>query len=152
VLIDDLEGTACLVEQIAAQTRLRLSGEIPDGATRVVSLHDADARPIRKGRLGIPIEFGYKAQVVDNVDGIVVDHVVVKGNPPDAPMLKPAIERIKTRFGKAPRAVTAIAVTAKPRSTPTSRRSVSKRWPSLAGANRVWPARRFNVHGGSSSS
>jgi len=106
-LIDDLERTACLVEQIAAQTRLRLSGEIPDGATRVVSLHDADARPIRKGRLGIPVEFGYKAQVVDNVDGIVVDHVVVKGNPPDAPMLKPAIERIKTRFGKAPRAVTA---------------------------------------------
>ena len=46
----------------------------PDGASRVVSLHDTDARPIRKGRLGRPVEFGYKAQVLDNRDGIVVDH------------------------------------------------------------------------------
>jgi IS5 family transposase len=106
-LVADLERTAALMEQIIAQTWLRLSGEIPDGATRVVSLHDADARPIRKGRLGIPVEFGFKAQVVDNADGVVVDHVIVKGNPPDAPMLKPAIERIKTRFGRAPKAVTA---------------------------------------------
>jgi transposase, IS5 family len=106
-LIDDLERTAGLMERMVAQTRLRLSGQVPDGATRVVSLHDADARPIRKGRLGIPVEFGYKAQVVDNSDGVVVDHVVVKGNPPDAPMLKPAIERVKARFGRAPKAVTA---------------------------------------------
>jgi len=34
----------------------------PDGATRLVSLHEPDARPIRKGRLGKPVEFGYKAQ------------------------------------------------------------------------------------------
>jgi IS5 family transposase len=26
-----------------------------------VSLHDKDARPIAKGRLGKPVEFGYKA-------------------------------------------------------------------------------------------
>jgi IS5 family transposase len=34
---------------------------MPDGATRLVSLHDPDARPIRKGRIGRPVEFGYKA-------------------------------------------------------------------------------------------
>ena len=79
----------------------------PDGATRVVSLHDADARPIAKGRLGKPVEFGYKAQLVDNEDGVIVDHNVEAGNPPDAPMLAPAIERIKRRTGRAPRAVTA---------------------------------------------
>ena len=106
-LVADLERTASLMEQIIAQTRLRLAGEVPDGASRVVSLHDADARPIKKGRLGKPCEFGFKGQVVDNVDGIVVDHLIVKGNPPDAPMLKPAIERVKARFGRAPKAVTA---------------------------------------------
>ena len=106
-LLAELERTAGLVEQIAAQTRTRLAGGTPDGATRVVSLHDTDARPIAKGRLGKPVEFGFKAQVVDNADGIVVDHSVVIGNPPDAPMLMPAIARIKARFGKAPRAVTA---------------------------------------------
>ena len=106
-LVAELERTAALVERIAAQTRLRLSGQTPDGSTRVVSLHDADARPIAKGRLGRPVEFGYKAQVADNADGVVLDYLVVKGNPPDAPMLVPAIERIRARVGRAPRAVTA---------------------------------------------
>src|SRR5207302_71184 len=91
----------------AEQTRTRLAGEVPDGATRVVSLHDPDARPIAKGRLGRPVEFGYKAQVVDNADGVVLDHQIVAGNPPDAPMLVPAIARLIARFGRAPRAVTA---------------------------------------------
>jgi IS5 family transposase len=106
-VVTELERTAGLLERIVAQTRIRLSGEIPDGSTRVVSLHDADARPIAKGRIGKPLEFGYKAQITDNVDGVILDYTVVKGNPPDAPMLAPAVARIKQRFGKAPAAVTA---------------------------------------------
>ena len=105
--IVELERCAGLVEQIAVQTRLRVAGVTPDGSTRVVSLHDPDARPIAKGRLGRPVEFGYKAQVVDNEDGLVLDHGVVVGNPSDAPMLAPAIARIIGRFGRAPRIVTA---------------------------------------------
>lgn len=103
----EIDRVTGLLEQVVAQTRTRIAGQVPDGATRVVSLHDPDARPIRKGRLGRPVEFGYKAQVADNPDGLVLDHSVVIGNPPDAPMLPPAIERIKRRFGRAPRAVTA---------------------------------------------
>ena len=72
-----------------------------------MSLHDPDARPIRKGRLGKPVEFGYKAQVVDNEDGVVVDHNVEIGNPPDAPMLVPAVERVTRRAKRVPKAVTA---------------------------------------------
>jgi transposase, IS5 family len=41
----------------------------PGRRDRRVSLHDPDARPIAKGRLGKPVEFGYKAQVLDNDDG-----------------------------------------------------------------------------------
>jgi IS5 family transposase len=103
----EIDRICGLLDQVIAQTRTRLAGEVPDGASRVVSLHDPDARPIRKGRLGRPVEFGYKAQVADNADGIVIDHVVVVGNPADAPMLEPAIARIKARFGRAPKAVTA---------------------------------------------
>lgn len=68
-LVAELERTADLLEQVAVQTRTRLAGETPGGSTRVVSLHDGDARPIAKGRLGRPVEFGYKAQVLDNADG-----------------------------------------------------------------------------------
>jgi IS5 family transposase len=52
-----IERTATIVTQV----RTRLAGQMPDGATRLVSLHDPDARPIRKGRIDRPVEFGYKA-------------------------------------------------------------------------------------------
>jgi transposase, IS5 family len=106
-VVAELARTAALTRRVAAQTRQRLAGETPPGATRVVSLHDAEARPIAKGRLGKPVEFGYKAQLVDNEDGVIVDYNIEAGNPPDAPMLEPAIQRIKRRTGRAPRAVTA---------------------------------------------
>jgi transposase, IS5 family len=105
--VDDLGELVDATRQIAAQTRCRLAGQTPDGATRRVSLHDPDARPIAKGRLGKPVEFGHKAQLVDNDDGVVLDHTVEQGNPPDAPQLAPAVERITKRTGRKPRAVTA---------------------------------------------
>jgi IS5 family transposase len=105
--VDDLAQLLETTRKIAAQTRQRVAGITPDGATRRVSLHDSDARPIAKGRLGRPVEFGYKAQVVDNADGVVLDHTVAQGNPPDAPQLAPAVERVIARTGRRPRTVTA---------------------------------------------
>lgn len=61
----------------------------------------------KRARLGKPVEFGYKAQIVDNVDGIVLDHNVHQGNPADAPLLAPAIGRIARLLGRTPKAVTA---------------------------------------------
>jgi IS5 family transposase len=105
--VNDLTGLLEATRRIVDQSRQRLAGTTPDGATRRVSLHDPDARPIRKGRLGKPVEFGHKAQVCDNQDGIVLDHDVQPGNPPDAPRLKPAVERVIKRTGRKPRTVTA---------------------------------------------
>jgi transposase, IS5 family len=105
--IDDLNKLLDVTRQIAAQTRQRIAGITPNGATRRVSLHDGDARPIAKGRLGKPVEFGYKGQVVDNDDGVVLDHSLHQGNPADAPQLAPAIERVISRSGRRPRTVTA---------------------------------------------
>src|SRR5688572_749466 len=82
--VNDLGELLDATRRIAAQSRQRLAGTTPDGATRRVSLHDPDARPIAKGRLGKPVEFGSKAQVCDNDDGIVLDHDVQPGNPADA--------------------------------------------------------------------
>jgi len=105
--INHLDTVMGRTQQVVAQSRSRLSGVMPESAHRVVSLHDVDARPIRKGRLGKPVEFGYKAQIVDNVDGVILDHSVELGNPVDAPQLVPAIKRITRRTGRPPRAVTA---------------------------------------------
>jgi transposase, IS5 family len=105
--VHDLTRLLAATRRIAEQTRQRLSGTTPDGATRRVSLHDGDARPIAKGRLGRPVEFGYKAQVLDNDHGVVVDHTVERGNPADAPQLAPAVQRVIRRAGRRPRTVTA---------------------------------------------
>jgi transposase, IS5 family len=105
--VNDLAGLLDATAKIAAQTRQRLAGITPDGASRRVSLHDGDARPIAKGRLGKPVEFGYKGQVTDNDDGVVLDHVLEQGNPADAPQLAPAVHRVIQRTGRRPRTVTA---------------------------------------------
>jgi IS5 family transposase len=105
--VNELTALLEVTGRVVAQTRQRLAGITPAGASRRVSLHDGAARPIAKGRLGKPVEFGYKAQVVDNDDGIVVDHILLQGNPADAPLLAPAVERVIARTGRRPRIVTA---------------------------------------------
>jgi transposase, IS5 family len=105
--VSDLAELLQVTCRVAAQTRQRLAGTMPDGATRRVSLHEPDARPIAKGRLGGPVESGYKAQVADNDDGVVLDYAVEQGNPADGPQLAPAIGRVIERTGKKPRTVTA---------------------------------------------
>jgi len=105
--VNDLAELLEVTLAVAAQARQRLAGNMPAGASRRVSLHDPDARPIAKGRLGKPVEFGYKAQVTDNDDGIIVDYALEQGNPADGPQLAPAVTRVINRAGRKPRTVTA---------------------------------------------
>ena len=56
--VADLDTVLGRATRVVDQTRTRLSGATPESATRLVSLHDPDARPIAKGRLGRPVEFG----------------------------------------------------------------------------------------------
>ena len=105
--LDELAVTMERTSAIITQTRTRLAGQTPESATRLVSLHDPDARPIRKGRIDRPAGFGYKAQVTDNDDGIILDYNVEYGAAPDGPQLAPAVQRVSRRAGRVPRAVTA---------------------------------------------
>jgi IS5 family transposase len=102
--LDELAVTIERTGKIVVQTRTRLAGQTPESATRLVSLHDPDARPIRKGRIGKPVEFGCRAQITGNDDGVILDYSVEYGAAPDAPLLAPAVERIHRRTGRVPRA------------------------------------------------
>ncbi len=106
-ILGDLAHVIDGVEQVIVQTRQRLDGETPPGKTRCVSLHDDDARPIRKGSLATPTQFGYTGQVTDTRDGFIVDYEIEAGMPPDAPRLAPAIARAIAATAMTPDAVTA---------------------------------------------
>ncbi len=80
-----------------------------------------------KAGSGKPVEFGHKAQVCDNDDGIVLDHDVQPGNPADAPRLRPAVERSRNAPGGHRRRWPPTAVTANKPSTMPCTTSASKR-------------------------
>jgi transposase, IS5 family len=71
-------------------------------ADRLVSLADPDARPLRKGKPGHPTQFGYPLLVAEDERGFIADHRLQRGNPPDAPQLVPAVERVVAVTGRAP--------------------------------------------------
>jgi transposase, IS5 family len=103
-LVDELEETIAATGRLLAQTDQRLGGNrvIPD---RLVSLSDPDARPIRKGKPGHPTQFGYTLLVVEDERGFIADHQLQRGNPPDAPQLIPAIQRVIATTGRPPTTV-----------------------------------------------
>jgi IS5 family transposase len=104
-----LEELADRCEKVASQIKQRVAGEpITD---RIVSLSDPDARPIRKGKLGKPNEFGYVAQIAEVTEhtrrgarGLIVPAASRIGNPGEDTLLPDTIAEIK-RLGISPREV-----------------------------------------------
>src|SRR5450631_372250 len=100
-----LEEFADRCEKVASQIKQRVAGEpIKD---RLVSLSDPDARPIRKGKLGKPNEFGYATQICEVTEntrrgarGFILPVSMVLGNPPENTLLTitaSELERLELR-------------------------------------------------------
>ena len=152
--LDELTVTIERTAQVVAQARIRVAGQTPDGATRLVSLHDPDARPIRKGRIDRPVEFGYKAQVTDNDDGVILDCSLQQGNPGDGPQLAPLSTGSSGAPGRNPARLPPTAAMASSPSKTNSTTWASATWSSPARANPARPARppSAGAHSGGTSS
>jgi IS5 family transposase len=95
-----LEEFADRCEKVASQIRRRVAGEsITD---RIVSLSDPDARPIRKGKLGKPNEFGYVAQIAEVTEhtrrgarGLILPPSTRLGNPGEDTLLPDTAAELK---------------------------------------------------------
>jgi IS5 family transposase len=104
-----LEQLAGRCEQVAAQIKKRLAGEpISD---RLVSIFDPDARPIRKGKLGRPTEFGYVEQLAEvtpntrrGARGFILPPATAPGNPGENELLPQTVWELQ-KLGLAPREV-----------------------------------------------
>jgi IS5 family transposase len=104
-----LEELADRCEKVVQQITRRLAGQpITD---RIVSLFDADARPIRKGKLGKPNEFGYVTQLAEVTEntkrgarGLILPASTEVGNPAENTLLPATVAELE-RLGIRPREV-----------------------------------------------
>jgi len=104
-----LDELADRCEKVAEQIRKRVRGEkITD---RLISLCDPDARPIRKGKLGKPNEFGYVAQIAEvtpntkrGARGLILPAASLPGNPGENTLLPQTVSELK-QLGLSPREV-----------------------------------------------
>jgi len=105
-----LQELADRCEKVASQIRQRVVGEpIKD---RIVSLADPDARPIRKGKLGKPNEFGYVCQLAEVTEntkrgarGLILPAAATAlGNPGENTLLPQTVAELQ-RLGISPREV-----------------------------------------------
>jgi transposase, IS5 family len=95
----NLEQLADRCEKVAEQISRRARGlKITD---RLVSIADPDARPIRKGKLGKPTEFGYVAQIAEVTEntrrgarGLILPAASRPGNPAENTLLFDTIEEL----------------------------------------------------------
>jgi transposase, IS5 family len=104
-----LEVLADRCRRVATQIQQRSRGErITD---RLVSLADPDARPIRKGKLGTPNQFGYVVQVAEvtantgrGARGYLLPAASAPGNPGENQLLDQTVAELD-RLGLRPREV-----------------------------------------------
>lgn len=104
-----LDAQADRAEKIARQIEQRLAGEkITD---RLVSMFDPDARPIRKGKLRAPTEFGYVFQIAEITEntrrgarGLLLPTPTRLGNPAEDTLLVDTAAEL-ARLGLSPRDV-----------------------------------------------
>lgn len=88
-------------QTILSQTEQKLAGQksIPQ---RIVSFHDPEVRPIRKGKLNKAVEFGRTLQLVQDSCGVIVHYEVHRGNPSDRTELLSVLRQAKTAVGIKP--------------------------------------------------
>jgi hypothetical protein len=139
--------------------RIPLDGKVPHPTTLMkLTTQCADgARPgwsactipmprrSARGHIDRPVEFGYKAQVADNDDGVILDYRVEYSAAPDGPQLTPAVERASRRAGRVPGR--SPPATASPPSNGTSKPSASppSRYPGPKGGSGVLTVRRTGI-------
>ncbi|MEJ7786331.1 MAG: transposase [Solirubrobacteraceae bacterium] len=78
---------------------------------RLISLSDPDARPIRKGKLGKPTEFGYVAQLAEvtpntkrGARGLILPAASLPGNPGENTLLPQTVTELQS-LGLSPKEI-----------------------------------------------
>lgn len=99
-LHETIERTKQIISQTAAVNQGNV--RIPN---RIISIFDTGARPIKRGKIPNPTEFGYKLLLTESEEKVITDYKVLDGNPSDDTLLEAAISRHIKTFARSPWAV-----------------------------------------------
>jgi IS5 family transposase len=106
MLADELEKMLSLFEKVMDQTRRRvLEKEKVPATEKVVSLFECHADVIVKG--GRDTHYGHKVFLTGGQSGLILDCLIATGNPADATMYTPLLERQIELYDRPPRQVAA---------------------------------------------
>lgn len=103
-LAKQLDDAIGLTRRVIEQT-LQVEAGVRHIPNRLVSLFDPDARPISRGKLKAPTEFGYKVLLGESEERLITGYEVYVGNPSDEGLLLPAVQQHQRATGKSPQAV-----------------------------------------------
>lgn len=106
-VIAELDRVAGLADRVVEQVRKRFANEkVTD---RLVSLHDTDARPVRRGKLAKPTEFGYVMQMAEvtrntkkGARGLLLPPKLQPGSTHENTLLDQTVKELET-LGLAPK-------------------------------------------------
>ena len=99
--LDAVRATLAILDRLIEQTKQVVTGNL-HVKNRVVSVFDVLARPIRKGKLKTPTEFGRTLRVDQCAEGYITGYQVFTGNPDDMKQPVLAVEQHIERFGAPP--------------------------------------------------
>jgi IS5 family transposase len=108
----------CIGEQLAARLpamcqatrvarRRAFDGETVPNDDKVFSIFEPHTELIKRGRRGVPVEFGHKVLLTQSKEKFITDYVVLEKNRPDEELLPLVIERHEERYGSRPESVAA---------------------------------------------
>jgi IS5 family transposase len=101
-LTEELKRAIGLFDRIMDQTRRRvLRGEKVPASEKVVSFFEDHTDIIEKGQR--ETVYGHKVFLTGGKSGLILDCLVVSGNPADTDLFIPLLERQEHRYGKPPR-------------------------------------------------
>jgi transposase, IS5 family len=105
-LLASLKRAVGLLEKVISQTERRVfRGEQVPVSDKVVSFFEDHSDIIVKGRR--EVQYGHKIFLSGGKSNLILDCVILRGNPADSDQYLPMLERHKTMFGKAPLKVSA---------------------------------------------
>lgn len=97
-----MDGVLAQLPAAIAQAHERIIGERPvKNAAKILSLYEADAHVIVRGKVEAEVEFGNLLLLGESADGLIVDWELFQDRvPADAPLLRPSVERTAAALGQ----------------------------------------------------